>query len=50
MITNMLTPKFSEEGTNAEKFEKKIYTFFLKYLREAASKELFCPFYSLMQC
>ncbi|KXJ10283.1 hypothetical protein AC249_AIPGENE17508 [Exaiptasia diaphana] len=38
MLTTLLKPKFSDQGTNAEKFEKSVYASFLKYLREAASK------------
>ena len=37
-VTTLLKPKFSEEGCNSRIKENEIYTSFLKYLREVASK------------
>lgn len=37
-ITTLLKPEFAAEGSNRMKAEKKVYSKFLKYLREAASK------------
>ena len=37
-VTHLLKPEFSEEGTNSRKFENAVYSQFLKYLREVASK------------
>jgi len=34
----LLTPSFSPEGSNRKKFETEVYSLFVKYLREAASK------------
>lgn len=37
-LTVLLTPSFSPEGSNRKKFETEVYSLFVKYLREAASK------------
>ena len=37
-LTSLLKPDFSEEGTNSRKFEGDVYSIFIKYLREVASK------------
>jgi len=37
-LTMLLTPSFSPEGSNKKKFETEVYSLFVKYLREAASK------------
>lgn len=37
-LTSLLEPDFSEEGTNSRKFEGEVYSIFIKYLREVASK------------
>ena len=37
-VTHLLKTEFSEEGTNSRKFENAVYSQFLKYLREVASK------------
>ena len=37
-VTVLLTPSFSPEGSNRKKFETEVYSLFVKYLREAASK------------
>lgn len=37
-LTMLLTPSFSPEGSNRKKFETEVYSVFVKYLREAASK------------
>ena len=37
-LTMLLTPSFSPEGSNRKKFETEVYSLFVKYLREAASK------------
>ena len=39
-VTNLLKPEFSEEGSNSRTFENAVYTKFMKYLREAASKSI----------
>ncbi|CAC5414009.1 unnamed protein product [Mytilus coruscus] len=39
-ITTLLKPEFSADGSNRMKAEKKVYSKFLKYLREAATKVL----------
>ncbi|XP_070560094.1 uncharacterized protein [Ptychodera flava] len=36
-VVTLLTPLFSEEGSNKRTFESKVYSLFLKYLREVAS-------------
>ncbi|KAK3085561.1 hypothetical protein FSP39_005363 [Pinctada imbricata] len=36
-VTNMLTPEFTEEGSNGYMYEKAVYAAFLRYLREVAS-------------
>lgn len=38
MVTNLLTPQFSPEGSNRRKLESAVYSTFIKYMREAASK------------
>ena len=38
MLTNLLTPQFSPEGSNRRKLESAVYSTFIKYMREAASK------------
>jgi hypothetical protein len=38
-LTTMLRPKFSEEGSNANRFEKEVYQMFIKYLRELSGKD-----------
>lgn len=35
-VINLLKPNFSEEGSNALKFEKEVYAVFIKYTREVA--------------
>ncbi|XP_052105699.1 uncharacterized protein LOC127738473 [Mytilus californianus] len=37
MITTILRPEFSEEGSNRRKRENRVYSKFIKYMREAAS-------------
>ncbi|KAJ7385152.1 hypothetical protein OS493_017528 [Desmophyllum pertusum] len=37
IVTNLLKPAFSEEGTNSRKFENEVYELFMKYLRVAGS-------------
>lgn len=37
MVTNLLQPQFSIEGSNKRLRENAVYTLFIKYLREAAS-------------
>ncbi|KAK3085255.1 hypothetical protein FSP39_000754 [Pinctada imbricata] len=36
-VTNLLTPEFTEEGSNGYMYEKAVYAAFLRYLREVAS-------------
>lgn len=36
-LLQFLKPKFSEEGSNAQKYEKEIYQHFVKFVREVAS-------------
>ena len=36
-LLQLLTPKFSEKGSNALKYEKIVYACFVKYVREVAS-------------
>ena len=38
MLTTILKPQFSSEGSNKNTVEKKVYAAFLHYLREVASK------------
>ena len=40
-IQEILKPDFSEQGSNTRVFEGQVYTAFVKYLREVASKFLF---------
>ena len=37
-LTMLLTPSFSPEGSNRKKNETELYSLFVKYLREVASK------------
>ena len=37
LILHLLKPKFSEEGSNSLKYEKAVYSKFVKYLRDVAS-------------
>lgn len=39
MLTTLLKPQFSEDGSNSKEMEKKVYAAFLRYLREVASKQ-----------
>ncbi|KAK3101168.1 hypothetical protein FSP39_001460 [Pinctada imbricata] len=39
-LTHLLQPKFSEEGSNANSFEKTVYAAFLRYLRNVARRQL----------
>ena len=47
----LLKPIFAEEGSNTRKLEDAVYSSFMKYLREASSKLIYCLFYfhSVMQ-
>ena len=36
-FTKLFKPEFSEDGSNARKFEGEVYALLLKYMREAAS-------------
>ena len=36
-IIHLLTPKFSEEGSNSRKFQKEVYSAFVRYLKEVAA-------------
>lgn len=38
MVQELMKPVFSEEGSNAKKYEGEVYGAFIKYAREAASK------------
>jgi hypothetical protein len=40
MLTELLKPSFSQEGSNSRKFENEIYSQFIKYMREVAGKSL----------
>lgn len=40
-LSHLLHPIFSEEGSNRKKVETAIYSNFVKYMREAASKYFF---------
>ena len=41
-FTKLFQPKFSEDGSNARKFEGEVYALLLKYMREAASMYCIC--------
>ncbi|KAL5008215.1 hypothetical protein ScPMuIL_013796 [Solemya velum] len=42
MLTTLLKPQFSEDGSNSKEMEKKVYAAFLRYLREVASGRRRC--------
>ena len=55
-FTKLFKPELSEDGSNARKFEGKVYALLLKYMREAASMckkyfksflDYFATFYSI---
>ena len=37
-IISLLKPNFAEDGSNKGLYQNKVYTIFVKYLREAVSK------------
>ena len=37
-IISLLKPNFAEDGSNKGLYQNKVYTIFMKYLREAVSK------------
>ena len=46
----MLKPNFSEEGSNAIRYEKEVYMLFVRYVREVASGRRSCGLRKLELC
>lgn len=45
-LQTLVSPQFSEQGTNQRKFEGEVYSDFIKYLREVASKYILTVVYA----
>ena len=49
-LLQMLKPNFSEEGSNAIRYEKEVYMLFVRYVREVASGRRSCGLRKLELC